>query len=87
MGKLSLHITMDVACVTFKRKDKKHLLNSFKGKYENVQGILDCTELKCELLKDYQKHLEMYSDYRSHDTLKRLVCISVSGWIIFVSQL
>ena len=55
LGKLSLHITMDIACVAFKRKDKEHLLNSFKGKYENVQGILDCTELKCELLKDYQR--------------------------------
>ena len=29
----------------------------------------------------------MYSDYKSHDTFKGLICISPSGWITFVSQL
>ena len=70
-----------------KEKMKEHLPDSCKGKYENVRGILDCTELKCELPKDYQKHSEMYSDYKSHDTFKGLVCISPSVWITFVSQL
>ena len=74
MGNLSLHSTGKFACVTFERKDKG-------------MGILDCMELKCELPKDYQKHSEMYSDYKSHDTFKDLVCISRSGWITFVSQL
>ena len=36
-----------------KEKIKEHLPDSFKGKYENVRGILDCSELKCELPKDY----------------------------------
>ena len=57
---------------------------SFSHDHENVRGILDYIELKCELLKDYQKHSEMYSDYNSHDTCKGLVCISSSGWITFV---
>ena len=70
-----------------KEKVKKRLPESFKGKYENVREILDCTKLKCELPKDYQKHSEMYSDYKSHDTFKGLVCVSPSGWITFVSQL
>ena len=70
-----------------KEKIKEHLPDSFKGKYENVRGMLDCTELKYELPKDYQKHSEMYSDYKSHDTFKGLVCISYSGWITFISQL
>ena len=52
-----------------------------------MQGILDCTELKCELPKDYQRHSEVYSDYKSHNTFKGLVCISPCGWITFVSQL
>ena len=68
-------------------KIKQDLPDSFKGRYENVRGILDCTELKCELPKDYQKHSEMYSDYKSHDTFKGLICISPSGWITFVGQL
>ena len=54
-------------------KIKQHLPDTFKGRYENVRGILDCTELKCELPKDYQKHSEMYSDYKSHDTFKGLI--------------
>ena len=29
----------------------------------------------------------MYSDYKSHDTFKGLICISLSRWITFVSQL
>ena len=67
-------------------KIKQHLPDSFKGRYETVRGILDCTELKCELPKDYQKHSEMYSDYKSHDTFKRLICIT--EWIDnIVSQL
>ena len=45
-----------------KVKVKQHLPESFKGRYENVRGILDCTKLKCELPKDYQRHSEMYSD-------------------------
>ena len=68
-------------------KIKQHLPDSFKGRYENVRGILDCTELKCELPKDYQKHSETYSDYKSHNTFKGLICISPSRWITFVSQL
>ena len=30
-----------------KEKIKEHLPDSFKGEYENVRGILDCTELNC----------------------------------------
>jgi len=70
-----------------KEKVKQHLPESFKGRYENVRGIIDSTELKCELPKDCQKHSEMYSDYKSLDTFEGLVCISPSGWTTFVSQL
>ena len=90
MGKLSLHITILLGSLSVwpsEQKVKEHLPDSFKGKYEIVQGILDCTELKCEPSKHYQKHSEMYSDYKSHDKFKALFCISLSGWITFVSQL
>ena len=70
-----------------KEKIKGHLPDSFTGKYENVRGILDSTELKCKLPKDYQKHSEMYSDYKSHDTFKGLVSISRNCCITFVGQL
>ena len=70
-----------------KEKIKEYLPDSFKGKYENVQGILDCTELNCELPKDYQKHSEVYSGYKTHDLFKGLVCMSPRGWVTFVSHL
>ena len=90
MGKLSLHTTILLGSLPVwpsQKKVKEHLPDSFKGKYEIVQGILDFTELKCEPSKDYQKHSEMYSDYKSHDKFKGLFCISLSGWITFVSHL
>ena len=68
-----------------KEKIKENLPDSFKGKYENVRGILDCTELKCELPKDYQKHSEMYSDYKSHDTFKGLV-LHLTQWLDNICQ-
>lgn len=43
--------------------------------------------MKFELPKDYQKHSEIYLDYKSQNTFKGLVCISPGGWITFVSQL
>ena len=70
-----------------KEKIKEHLPDSFKGKSENVRGILDCTELKCELPKEYQRHSEMDSGYINLTTHSGLVCISPSGWITFVSHL
>ena len=68
-------------------KIKEHLPDLFQGKYEIVQGILDCTELKCEPSKGFQKHSEIYSDYKSHDTFKGPDCISPSGWITIASHL
>lgn len=88
MCKLSLHITGKFACAAFRRKDiKEHLPDLFQGKYEIVQGILDCTEVKCEPSKGFQKDSGKYSDYKSHDTFKGPVCISPSGWITVVSHL
>lgn len=70
-------------------KDKiyQNLPESFKGEYEDVRGIFDCTEIKCDMPKDYQTHSELYSDYKSHDTYKGFICISPNGWVTFVSHL
>lgn len=70
-----------------KDKIKQNLPEGFKGQYENIRGILDCTEIKCDMPKDYQTHSEMYSDYKSHDTYKGLICITPNCWVSFVSHL
>ena len=57
-------------------KIKQNLPEGFKGQYEDIRGILDCTEIKCDMPKDYQTHSEMYSDYKSHNTYKGLICIT-----------
>ncbi|KAL9951657.1 hypothetical protein ACROYT_G044369 [Oculina patagonica] len=70
-----------------KNKIKQHLPEAFKGRYEDIRGIFDCTEIKCDMPKDYQTHSEFYSDYKSHDTYKGFICISPNCWVTFVSHL
>ena len=47
---------------------KEYLPEGFKDQYQDIRGIFDCTEIKCEMPKDYQTHSEMYSDYKSRNT-------------------
>ena len=50
-----------------KDKIKKYLSEGFKGQYQDIRVIFDCTEIKCDIPKDYQTHSEMYSDYKPHN--------------------
>jgi len=36
-------------------KIKKYLPEGFKGQYQDIRGIFDCTEIKCDMPKD--KHI------------------------------
>lgn len=66
---------------------KLHLPEAFKGRFENVRCIIDCTEIKCEKPQDRQKQSEFYSEYKAHNTYKGLVGISPNVWVTFVSNL
>lgn len=70
-----------------KDKIKDYLPEGFKGQYQDIRGIFDCTEIKCDMPKDLQTHSEMYSDYKCHNTYKGFICISPNGWVTFVSHL
>ena len=70
-----------------KDKIKKYLPEGFKGQYQDIRGIFDCTEIKCDMPKDYQTHSEMNSDYKSHNTYKGFICITPNCWVTFVSHL
>ena len=66
---------------------KQNLPETFKGSFENIRCIIDCTEIKCEKPQDLEKQSELYSEYKSHNTYKGLVGISPNVWVTFVSQL
>ena len=54
MGNLSVHHVGKPA----KDKIKKYLPEGFKGQYQDIQGIFECTEIKCDMPKDYQTQSE-----------------------------
>ena len=59
----------------------------FKDKYPSTRCIIACTELKCEVSKDYSIPSELWSEYKSHDTFKGLVGIDSSVSVSFISNL
>ena len=66
---------------------KQYLPEVFKGEFEDLRCIIDCTEIKCQTRQDLEKQSELYSEYKSHNTFKGLVAISPNVWITFVSSL
>ena len=46
-----------------------------KEKYRNVQCIIDCIEFKIETPSSLVLHKRMYSDYKSHTTVKSLLAL------------
>ena len=56
-------------------KVDQHMPADFKDKYPSIRVIIDCTEIRCQMLK------------KNHITLKGLVGISPGGAITFISQL
>ena len=77
------------AIPTWPTKDqiRQSIPDSFKNTYPNTRCILDCTELFCQSLSSLKAPSSLYSFYKHHITYKRLVGISPSGAIIFISQL
>ena len=55
-------------------------------KYPNVRCIIDCVEFKIETPSSLVLHKMMYSDYKSHTTVKTLVGIAPGGGFTFISN-
>ena len=66
---------------------KQYFPEVFKGEFEDIRCIINCTEIKCQTLQDLEKQSELYSKGKSHNTFKGLVGISHNVWITFVSSL
>uniref|UniRef100_A0A8C5CWV9 THAP-type domain-containing protein n=1 Tax=Gadus morhua TaxID=8049 RepID=A0A8C5CWV9_GADMO len=56
-------------------------------KYSDTQVIVDCTELKCQAPSSLLLQSEMYSQYKSHTTVKGMIGVSPHGAVTFVSTL
>ena len=57
------------------------------GKYSDTQVIIDCTELKCQMPSSLLLQSEMFSQYKSHTTVKGMIGVSPHGAVTFVSSL
>ena len=66
---------------------KETIPNSMKEKYPNVRCIIDCVEFKVEVPVSLIIHKMLYSDYKSHTTVKCLVGISPAGGFNFISSI
>ena len=64
----------------------KIISGSMKEKYPNVQCIIDCVKFKIETSSSVVLHNMMYSDYKSHTTVKTLVGIAPGGDFTFTSN-
>ena len=60
--------------------------NSMRQKLTNCSCIIDCVEFKVEVPSSLYLHKMLYSDYKSHTTLKVLVGITPGGGFNFISK-
>ena len=63
---------------------KINMPNSMKEKFPNVKCIIDCVEFKIVVPSSLVLHKMMYSDYKSHITVKGLVGITPGGGFTFI---
>ena len=59
----------------------------FKEFYPTTRCIIDATELFIQSPSNPQAQQLTFSSYKNHNTLKALVCITLSGAISFISKL
>ena len=63
-----------------------NLPKMFHEKYRHARCIIDCTEVYIERPKSLNEQAATWSDYKKHNTLKFLVCISPNGFIMYLSD-
>ncbi len=61
--------------------------DKFKLYCPQVRVIIDCTEIRCEMLSSLSLQSETFSNYKHHTTFKGLIGIAPCGVITFVSKL
>lgn len=56
-------------------------------KFSNTRVVLDCTEIFIQTPFSLENKSLTYSNYKSHNTFKSLVGVSMTGTVVFVSKL
>lgn len=56
-------------------------------KFSDTRIVLDCTEVFSQSPSSLENKSLTYSNYKSHDTFKALVGVSMTGAVVFVSRL
>lgn len=82
-----MYIKFGSVCIWPTREQVKAVMPvSMKDKFPNVRCIIDCVEFKIAVPSSLVIHKLMYSDYKSHTTVKVLVGIAPGGGFTFVSS-
>lgn len=82
-----MYLRLGSLCIWPSREQIAKLMpESMKEKYPNVRCIIDCVEFKVETPSSLVLHKTMYSDYKSHTTVKTLVGIAPGGGFTFISN-
>ena len=55
-------------------------------KYNNLVGIIDCSEIFIETPKSLELQSATWSDYKHHNTVKFLICVAPNSAITFISK-
>ena len=66
-------------------QNNRNYPNCFKM-FQNTIGIIDCTEGALEKPSLAKAQAQTYSSYKSKNTWKKLICVTPSGTISFVSK-
>ena len=66
------------------REDVQIYYSKCFKRYENITGIIDCTEGSLEKPNILKAHSQTYSSYKLKNTWKKLICITPAGTISFI---
>ena len=65
---------------------RKTIPECFRGQFDKVVVIIDCTEVYIERATNVLARSQTWSNYKSHNTVKYLIGITPQGTVSFVSE-
>ena len=69
-----------------RQRNSQCLPQSF-ATFTNCRAVIDCTEIRCAIPKQFAKQSMTYSHYKHYHTLKGLVAVAPNAVITYVSEL
>ncbi|XP_057296171.1 uncharacterized protein LOC130625115 [Hydractinia symbiolongicarpus] len=82
-----MYVKLGTICIWPSRSQvQENMPASMKERFANVRCIIDCVEFKIAVPSSLYLHKMMYSEYKSHTTVKVLVGIAPGGGFTFISS-